>query len=361
MIQTFELPIQDNPPIMTLNYEAGYLGMLFNVKDFYKYFYSDYINIFYSIDSNYLNFLTERCLDDNYFFDEVFIACSDEQNITDYFGENYRNVIKTMTYLQPNNIIESIKTMIKAGFYISGMIDEYYVPMRGATGKYHFNHDFYINGYNEETNSLLLNGYSTNLKFEKVQISFKDFIDGVSKVNMYQMLKFFKLRNHYDFRINIYKIKNLLFYYLYSNNSYNNASHNPHAVKNIVINESWNIPLTNIYYGIDVYNRIISSCSNTNVKQLDIKIFRKLVEHKECMLTRFNILGELGLNINRLLIDEYVEILRNQKKIFNLVLKYNENLKDNVLKKICCELRTIKCIEFDVLNKVYKLILTLCI
>ena len=74
------------------------------------------------------------------------------------------------------------------------------------------------------------------------------------------------------------------------------------------------------YFGSGVYDGLIKNIVGDN-KGLDLRIFRMLLEHKSCMLKRFDVLGEAGVCIDDSIKNEYGEI-----KIDNSVIAHTAGI-----------------------------------
>jgi len=338
------LPTINNPPIITYNHHAAYLGILFTLKDFYKYFYSDYINLWFD-DLNEVypyNFLTEYWYDDEILFDVFLLVNNNGIDFLHHFKEIDEE--ENSLQIPSNNLLESIKTMISNGFYISGNINEFYVPNRFSTGKIYNSHDYYIFGFNDYADSFYLNGYTLNDKFETIQIKYSDYIYGNITLREKSKLQFTKLKNQYQFEINIKKITSLIEDYL-------SARGGVFALKRHFPQNS-----KSPYFGLGIYDRLDYLCKNNWRSKLDLRIFLMLKEHKQCMLNRIKMLEEVNENINDTIYYEYKHIFDVHSGMFNMAIKYNQTKSKSTLDEIEKMLLDVKNKEANILASMYKLL-----
>ena len=315
------LPTAKEAPIITINYHAAYLGILFLYEDYYKYFYSDFINIWLDPASAAVSgFIMEKWYCDDEFFDMLILTSNEESVITDCFGENANEEVSNL--LRKDNCVKSIKTMLGLGFYLSGRINEYYVPKRNAEGKYRHRHDFHLNGYDDSEQCFYLNGYTSNGKYETVSIPYDDFVKGLCDLKGYfNVLSFCKLKSNHHFDFNIKKMIMLLEDYVNARSSFEKPSG--------IFKEN----AETFCYGIGVYDGLANGIG-VNGCRLDLRVFRLLMEHKKCMLKRFDVLGEAGIFIDNELKTEYSKIAQLQAVVFNLAMKYENKSSPEVLKRI---------------------------
>lgn len=333
------LPLEKQPPILIFNCHASYLSILFTVRDYYKYFYSDFINIFSDSMSSVSGFLMERWYCDDMFFDMFVLTSDDNFSMTDCFGENIQG--SALELLRKDNLVKSIKLMLDLGFYVSGRINEFYVPKRRAEGKYDKRHDFYLNGYDDVEKCFYLSGYTIAGRYETVDISYDNLVRGLTlkQKGTFNILNFCKLKDHYSFEIDVKKIKVLLEDFISARSSFEKPS------------GIFKDDISCFYFGSGVYDGLIKNIVGDN-KGLDLRIFRMLLEHKSCMLKRFDVLGEAGVCIDDSIKNEYGEIAKLQALIFNLAMKYKLKPVKELLESISKKSKYIKDVEIKLLEKV---------
>lgn len=333
------LPMAKEVPVITFNYHAAYLSILFLYEDYYKYFYSDFINIWLDPESAAVSgFIMEKWYCDDEFFD-MFILTSNEDNvITDCFEDNANEEISEL--LRKDNCLKSIRTMLGLGFYVAGRINEFYVPERKAEGRYSHRHDFYLNGYDDNEQCFYLNGYTSSGKYKTVNISYDDFIKGLYDLKGYfNVLSFCKLKDNNHFEFNIKKIIMLLEDYVNARSSFEKPS------------GIFKKNAETFCYGTGVYDALAEGIGK-NGCALDLRVFRLLMEHKKCMHKRFEILSEAGIVIDEELKIEYGKIAQLQAVVFNLAMKYDNKPSTEFLKRILEKNEYIKKQERLILEKV---------
>lgn len=332
------LPLEKEPPILTFNYHAAYLSILFLYEDYYKYFYSDFINIWLNPLTASVGYLMEKWYCDDEFFDMLILTSNEENVITDCFGENASENVSNL--LRKDNCVKSIKTMLRLGFYVSGRINEYYVPGRRAEGRYNYKHDFYLNGYDDNEKCFYLNGYTINGKYEMVSISYDDFVKGLYDLNGYfNVLNFCKLRDNHHFDFDVKKIIMLLEDYINARSSFEKPS------------GIFKKNAETFCYGISVYDGLAKSIELKNYR-LDLRVFRLLMEHKKCMIKRLEVLSKAGIYIDSEIKNEYRKIAELQVVVFNLAMKYELKPSIEILNRILVKNDYIKMQEKAILEKV---------
>ena len=131
------LPFNINPPVISYQHHAFPLGVLFTNESFINDFVSNYVHLFYlrndAIDPHAINFYRN----DDYFAKDCFIknmimANGGNRFLIDYTLESFSDMLVFM---------------IDNGYYVYGLIDEYYLPNRRAYKIKHWTHDFLIYGY----------------------------------------------------------------------------------------------------------------------------------------------------------------------------------------------------------------------
>lgn len=343
MERKVELPLEKFPPILTFNSHASYLSILFTVENYYKYFYSDFINIFSDSMSSVSGFIMERWYCDDMFFDMLILTSNENFAMTDCFGENVQGIV--LDLLRKDNLIKSIKLMLSLGFYVSGRINEFYVPKRRAEGRYDKRHDFYLNGYDDSEGCFYLSGYTSEGRYDIVNIPYENFVRGLTlqQKDCFNVLNFCKLKDYYSFEVDVKKIKMLLEDYISARCSFEKPS------------GIFKKDISSFYFGTGVYDGLIKNTVKDN-KRLDLRIFRMLLEHKSCMIKRFDVLAEEGICIDDSIKTKYQELVRLQAMVFNIAMKYKLKPSKELLENISQKSRYIKDEEMKLLEKVISLL-----
>ena len=292
------LPFDANPPIISYQYHAFGLGILFQHENFIDYFIGDYNNIKYNMDDplHSLDF----CINFpwiywfNYeLFTINFLQYSDKSFISKYSVEDF---ISTVIY------------MINLDFYIYSGANEYYLPNRRAYNKNYGRKDCIIYGYDTDSGMLNSIGYDANGIYKEFQISYEDYFNSIlsyKEENWYNTICFLKVNPNYNFCLNLSNFKRQISDYLHSTNTN----------RDIGLGES-------IAFGIKVYDIIIDNILR-EPKNIHIGYMRILMEHKNCMYLRIEYLLKKGYLKNYSLLSEYESIVNDFKTIFNLSIKNN--------------------------------------
>lgn len=155
----------------------------------------------------------------------------------------------------------------------------------------------------------------------------------------FNVFSFCKLKDDHYFDFDVKKIIMLLEDYINARSSFVNPSgifkKNPE----------------NFYYGISVYDGLARNIERNN-NRLDLKAFRLLMEHKKCMLTILDVLGEAGICIDSEIKNEYRQIAELQMVVFNLAIKYELRPSFEIQKRILMKNEYIKEQEKLILSKV---------
>lgn len=105
---------------------------------------------------------------------------------------------------QDQSISELVVQYIDQGYYIRKMVDEYYLPVREAFGKYHFNHTLQIFGYNLKDRIFHVSGFDESHLYGFQTITFDDFEKSIQNSNApFSKIKIDK-RAHYAFDIQLF-------------------------------------------------------------------------------------------------------------------------------------------------------------
>lgn len=324
------LPISKSP-LMSYNHQAAFLGILFRLENFYKYFYSDFINLWYAPQKNTFNFDLEKWYDDNSLFDVFMLTAADGNVLSDCFGETGNEEVQPI--LQEHNLIRSFQTLLKSGFYAYGRINEYFVPNRMATKTAYYVHDFFLNGYDTAAGTFSLSGYSKNLRFETDSILFEEFARALTSLEGRHMLTFVRLKDSYDFQIDLGKILLLLEDYLNARHSYpDRLLHNPTKT----------ISRDLLFFGAGVSGALIENCRSTGEEEVDLRLFRTLLEQKQCMLKRLSVLEEAGVFLGDNEKNEWEILVKEQAILFNMAIKYNLTRDRRKKLEICQMLRKVQ-------------------
>jgi len=287
-MKSISLPIIENPPIISYQHHAYYLGILFTNSDYHHQFYSSYINLYYNRnESNQFNFVLEK-----WYAEES------------YFIFNKIGYSHSLDLIPKNELVDIIIKMLNLGYYVLGDYDEYYIPGRRAHNTLHFKHDFMIHGYckeREEFDLIGYTGYTNRDAYGKSKVSFSNFMTALY-LDSLSWIDFVKIDRNYNFKFDIEQTKNHICDYLYSKNTYHQ-------------------------YGNDYCSFGISAVADfandmaSNYDLLDLRYLRILFEHKVCMHLRINYLCENSYINNKSIYEKYAEVVEKHQMIFALSIK----------------------------------------
>ncbi|MGG4340446.1 hypothetical protein [Paenibacillus lautus] len=262
-----------------------------------------------------------------------------------------QRIRKDIIYLKwANDISQFVRDALLQGYYVSLMVDQFYIPASSAFNKKHRNHELFIYGFDDTTEIFLISDNFQNGKYTKGSCSFTDlnnsYIDLSKTTDLGQELVYLLSFNKYGkFEINIEVLKELLSDYLCSVNS---------SQKNNLLNQ----PLKKDWiYGLRCYDHIVTYLNNvkTTENYLDVRPFYVQKNHKSMMIKRLLYLSEIGiLNDDENYITQYINIEKISAIVVNLTLKYNITKDKNILNRIAENLGKMSRGESEILPKILK-------
>lgn len=306
------------PMIITYVYEGYMLGIMEANGDAYKeWMLSNYIQL--------------NCHENIMSHKELFLAFYSEVAIKSPFLKSQKISWAVLRNLDLD-LINLFKSHIDLGWYLYFKVDDYYIPNRHAYNKYKYLHDEMIIGYDE--NNFILFGYDDKGKCSKQKIPYSQFINALNSndssidKNQWQDDIFFLRYVDSDYKLNVNAINTNLYDYLMSKNSA--------EVNNQFVNS-----LNDTVYGLRVYDKVIEYLNvlydQGNIfyggENIDNRIFRIIMEHKNVMLERIKVLNSKFGGLDDIY-QQYENINRKAQYVHMLAIKYQ--LKSN--KKYLIEL-----------------------
>lgn len=253
---------------------------------------------------------------------------------TGIIKRQYARLYKT-TYAR-YNIDYSLLALdfLKQGFYITGAYNEKYIE---SSNVYHVRdkmHDYLLIGYDEEKKCFKAIGYNKDLEYDFFDVTFEAYNLSLEDTPYsYVEIKVIEFDKNSEVTINISDINRKLKYYIRS--------------KNDTMRESMVYGLEAIKALKDYYVERYSQGEN-----LDVRYSRGLMEHKELMMRRLNLLYKYGYIKNLGAVEDY-EYVRNQSIILHrLCLKHNIKKSDSTCDKITKIMDEIVQHEKEILSKV---------
>lgn len=195
-------------------------------------------------------------------------------------------------------------------------IDDYFLSYSASYCKKHYIHDTYIYGYNE--NEFLVMAYKDK-KLQMITVPDEEIVDGVYEAFKNNTnLHFCTFRPFHKQFVNLDKnlfVNNLVGYFK----------------KTDYLQDGY-------VYGIRVNDALVKSLKlfmnrTSPRKELDLRPFRVLWEHKCSLLESFKVFED-SLSISNDCIELLNDIERTANKTFRLAIKYNMTFKQEYLEKI---------------------------
>lgn len=251
--------VDDQLPFVAYQLRGYEFGMILALeKDVYPFLYNFFTNIY-----GYREVWKK--------FDHTFEKMCWFQGYDDMF-EKRVVWFNTRKLKKQKGCINKIRQTIDAGLYGYGHFDEYYIPNKQAFEKYHFEHSFFLFGYDDFERVFLAVGYTDKGKFERYKISYDSFFNGFSSQNHWVMV-FRRPRPEFDYVFDISIFCNELDEYLSGIYTGNLSSDNER-------------------YGIearDGFRQYVNEKVN-ELLPLDIRYSRFFLEHTSFMKERLNYL-----------------------------------------------------------------------
>ena len=308
----FKIPLAD-PPIKTLHHHAFNLSVLLSDEKALPSFYNNFIMLscpencdgsIETIPSGYREFphIERR----GFLF----------RNSFDFFDSN-----NTLDYIVNMNI-----KMLKSGYCVEGEFDEFYIPGKAVYQQEHFMHNYLLIGVCEKEQyfysagyNILNGGYS---KYSEFIISFEDYKNALllrkdsfpDYDDLWRDLFYIKPdTNTIACEINTEIIREQLYNYL----GINGYEIRP-------------------YEGINTISYIAEYIGQTaNIRNIEIKSLRFIMEHAQIMLNRAKYLDENGfIEHDEELMCQLEIISKIAEKQFMLAIKYSLTRKDSIILQI---------------------------
>ncbi|NQX44393.1 hypothetical protein HQN87_03525 [Paenibacillus tritici] len=241
------------------------------------------------------------------------------------------------------NITEFIINALDDDNYIDVYLNEYFVPQGKGFGKYEYHHGNMIYGYDLQSRTFNIVGYSEHSVIRHSLLSFQELEDAMiedGREGWYGigLLSIFKLHPYFTYKFNLDLMLQQLEDYINAKNSLESCS----------LMENYD---SRIAHGISVYDYLILNISEF---QRDIRPLHVIWEHKKIMLLRLKYLKSHNyLNIKdfEFLYNEYSSIERLAMQTRNLQLKNNLRYDLDNIDRIQKNIEMLKCREKDIIPK----------
>lgn len=216
------------------------------------------------------------------------------------------------------DIIGIIRYMIDHGNYIMGLLNEKYLPMKKAYGKYDFVHDFLIYGYDDNNRVFRSAGYTSRGHYELYDMSYDDYLQSMKGFCFSRFAIYFhKIATDHTAKLDVSSIKSKIEKYLNSTDDSDGKD----------------------LYGIGVWSKLARSIRDEIDRGIDIRFTRSFMEHKSLMSHRLNYLTDKGIIADEAIFRRYSEsVVTPANKVYLLSMKYNmtnrEELRNNISERI---------------------------
>jgi len=311
-VMEFILPFKQNAPIDVYNYNLAELGVLLTIPEAIKEVYNENINIFTrrvgnQIETGFINI----CPLVSYFSTPI---------VKMNFGLNKNAGLthKEMFIYFKNMMVSAISN----NCYVSGVWDEFYINDRSAYNKYHFVHDWFCYGCNDDC--LYIFGYTNTGKPGISKIPYRVLFDSIYNENVTQdHLCFYRLNTRYPFGISLSIIDKHI-------NNY--------------INSSFDYSEPDCTIGISVHKEVFDYTVEN--KHFDMTSMRLLLNHKKLLLDRYRFIHTKPDDSILKALEKNYELMQLS---FMSAIKYNITLEKQKLESIEDYLKTIVQTEYSIL------------
>ncbi|WP_028562134.1 hypothetical protein [Paenibacillus pinihumi] len=267
---------------------------------------------------------------------------------------NYCPVYKDILDSWPNKKIDYIVSFINKGYFISLVIDYYYLQGTSIYLKKHDTHEILIYGYDLNKKTFLIAAFLQYGKLNFGEMTFDDFEDATRDEDFLlnywsgDKIELFSPRTDLIYEPDLIAIRNTLIEYLEAKNV-PNTTFRPHTVND---NNSW-------VFGLNAY-QVLEDTLVYVTKHLHSHFFWKpffvIQEHKENIVQLIHYLTQKEVLTGSFELEIAMKNSKNAKVILNLYLKYLENKDLLIINKIVERLhdmiQTEKNILLDIINKI---------
>lgn len=285
-----ELPVQDNPPIKTVNGYGFPLSVIGgNYENYMPWVISNFLNISYH-PLRFLKRVDRLCFRKSAYF----------------FWSFFRFRMKFI--LHNKTIVARLKREIDKGNYIALFLNEYFIPGKSSYQKRNFIHDKCIYGYNDDLGAFYVLSIADKGMFKKHEISYENMRNAYCYYAFNHFYFRFRLKD-YDFsKTDSRKIKKQLRRYLSGRKN----------------------------YGINCYDLIIKHFNSLQPDEpVNMLILRMFKEHKE-------ILSQLDASFST--------VKQQFDALFYWCIKYNLTFDKTILERQTEKLQKLKAEEYRLIE-----------
>ncbi len=303
--------------------------------------------------SNYIQLSSRKDIIAN---KEVFLAFHDDLGLNSPFLK-VQHMYWSILSEYEIEMIDFFKTNIDLGCYLYLKVDEYFIPNHYAYNRYHYIHDIMVFGYDDK--NFIVLGYDDKGRYREMKVLYdtlveafyNNFIDKTE--NAWADDIYFIKYKKYNFKFNINIVKYCLFDYI-------------NSINRLERYKRFSNPIKDVVYGLEVFDKVCEYLNylklDKNIfyggKNIDNRIFRIIMEHKELMLERIEFINKLYGGFGDLY-DEYVQINKIASKTHFIAIKYQVTKDKKLLNVLLDNVIKIKKMDKEVLSKVYDRLLYL--
>lgn len=290
------------------------------------------------LDSNFINVMYNSFINIEWIYDELKI-------INDFSNINVEWVMHDFDWLLSfDGIISDVKSYIDQGLYVSGMYDEFYIKEKEAYKQYHFWHDYYLFGYDDDKCCFYSLGYTKERKYTEFKISYNEFVESI-QFREVQYQKFAEFSNYF-----------LILSYT-PNKSFGRLS--PLLIYNNLLDYRYpQIPkdLMDKCDGIFCLDALCQFFANGD---FDIRFPRIIMEHKQHMYNRINYINEkTNIKIPDSIAVQYQrEVVDKSRMLFYLSIKYHLTSKITIVSSLIEGCQAIKKQEEELLPQLLEVLI----
>ena len=235
--------------------------------------------------------------------------------------------------------ISFVRDMINNGYYITCLLNEYYVKCRQAYNTRKFEHGNMIYGFDDEKHQIFLAGFNEYLQFSNTSISYENFEKAFLEIGRESDYGCCFKRNKTIYKFDRKLVRELLFDFISSKNT----SERYRMVQN---------PLENCYWGIEACQHILD---NGNIR-IDYRYFYTVYEYMCLMQKRIPHLFD-NEKTKVYFIEKTERIKLDFYSLLLAVIKFNMNGKSREkIDKIRKRLSEMLILQKEILTELYNCI-----
>ena len=277
------------------------------------------------LSNNFIN-LTTVCWEPEdqfhmgYFSDMLLESFGQNCNLLSYKNENRHYAMR-----EYEKLTDYIEEMIINDYYLSLLVNSFFLPCSPRYRKEHFMHNTFIYGFDRDLQQIMVADFYYHGKYTRETVSYEEINKGYKFFfhavgsnkwseleNSITKMKFLECDNNPNIEIDIGSIKMQICDYL---NSSNKAILNAHSV----------LFRGKMSHGLSYYESLLYMLNN-NPEYLDKRLFYILLDHKKAWSVRTEVLYEkYNYNSSKYhdIQNGIYEMQKSSQMLLNMVLKYN--------------------------------------